>query len=39
MAARVKPLDGKYLKAKYPNGDVNKGKFIMSDPIQVRRSL
>ncbi|CAM4672662.1 unnamed protein product [Leuciscus chuanchicus] len=35
MAARVEPRDGKYLKAKYPNGDVNKRKFIMSDPIQV----
>ncbi|XP_077100303.1 uncharacterized protein LOC143751604 isoform X2 [Siphateles boraxobius] len=35
MAARVEPLDGEYLKAKYPNGDVNKRKFIMSDPIQV----
>ncbi|XP_048032149.1 uncharacterized protein LOC125258945 isoform X1 [Megalobrama amblycephala] len=34
MAARVEPLDGEYLKAKYPNGDVNKRKFIMSDPIQ-----
>ncbi|XP_077088033.1 uncharacterized protein LOC143739405 isoform X2 [Siphateles boraxobius] len=35
MAARVEPLDGEYLKAKYPNGDVNKRKFIISDPIQV----
>ncbi|XP_077057358.1 G2/M phase-specific E3 ubiquitin-protein ligase-like [Siphateles boraxobius] len=35
MAARVEPLDGEYLKAKYLNGDVNKRKFIMSDPIQV----
>ncbi|XP_067298642.1 uncharacterized protein [Pseudorasbora parva] len=35
MAARVEPLDGEFLKAKYPNGDVNKRKFIMSDPIQV----
>ncbi|KAK2914210.1 hypothetical protein Q8A67_002609 [Cirrhinus molitorella] len=35
MAARVEPLEGEFLKIKYPDGYVNKRKFIMSEPIQI----
>ncbi|RXN22005.1 G2 M phase-specific E3 ubiquitin- ligase-like protein [Labeo rohita] len=35
MAVRVEPLDGEFLKVKYPNGDLIKRKFIVADPIQV----
>ncbi|KAA0724081.1 G2/M phase-specific E3 ubiquitin-protein ligase [Triplophysa tibetana] len=35
MAARVEPLEGEFLKFKYPDGYVNKRKFITSEPIQV----
>ncbi|TRY65131.1 hypothetical protein DNTS_022286, partial [Danionella cerebrum] len=34
--AQVEPPDGEFLKVKYPNGDVRKRKFIMSDPIQEK---
>ncbi|KAI2650850.1 G2/M phase-specific E3 ubiquitin-protein ligase [Labeo rohita] len=35
IAIRVEPLDGEFLKVKYPKGDLIKRKFIMADLIQV----
>ncbi|XP_050951519.1 uncharacterized protein LOC127154155 [Labeo rohita] len=34
IAIRVEPLDGEFLKVKYPKGDLIKRKFIMADLIQ-----